>query len=57
MKKPNEMLINELNKLTTDMDIPQFRRTDVRWLARNAVINNPDHPNLSKVLLICKQLS
>jgi len=57
MRKSNEMLINELVKLTTDMDIPLLRRTDFRWLARNAAINNSDHPNLSKVLLICKQLS
>jgi len=56
-EKTKLLVINELERLTTGMDIPVFRRSDVLWLMRNAAINNEGHPSLKKVLLICKQLS
>ena len=50
-------LFTELEKLTTNMDIPIFRRTDAVWLLRNASINNEDHKNLQKVMKIAKILA
>lgn len=50
-------LFTELEKLTTNMDIPIFRRTDAAWLLRNASINNEDHKNLQKVMKIAKILA
>jgi hypothetical protein len=50
-------LFTELEKLTTNMDIPIFRRADAAWLLRNASINNEDHKNLQKVLKIAKILT
>lgn len=51
------LLLNELENLTTPMDIPPQRRKDFRWLMRNAGINNGNHTNLPKVLKICKLLA
>lgn len=50
-------LFAELEKLTTNMDIPVFRRMDAAWLVRNAPINNQDHKNLQKVMKIAKLLA
>jgi len=50
-------LINELENLTSNMDIPFARRKDVNWLLRNADINNKNHKNLAKVIKICQLLS
>lgn len=50
-------LFGELEKLTTNMDIPIFRRTDAEWLLRNAPINNENHKNLQKVMKIAKLLT
>ena len=55
-KRTELLLINELEKLTTSMDVPVFRRSDPGWLLRNVIFNNKDHPNLDKVIKICKQL-
>lgn len=50
-------LMNELENLTSNMDIPFGRRKDFRWLLRNADINNHNHKNLAKVIKICQLLS
>ena len=55
-EKTKLLVINELERLTTSMDVPVFRRSDVGWLLRNVEINNANHPNLNKVIKICKQL-
>ena len=55
-EKTKLLVINELERLTTSMDVPVFRRSDAGWLLRNVEINNADHPNLNKVIKICKQL-
>jgi len=50
-------LTAELENLTTNMDIPFYRRTDAAWLIRNASINNADHKNLAKVIKIATLLT
>jgi hypothetical protein len=49
-------LLNELENLTRNMDIPIQRQKDFRWLMRNAGINNPNHKNLGKINKICQLL-
>jgi hypothetical protein len=49
-------LLNELENLTRNMDIPIQRQRDFRWLSRNAGINNPNHKNLDKINKICQLL-
>ena len=55
-EKTKLLVINELERLTTGMDVPVFRRSDAGWLLRNVEINNANHHNLNKVIKICKQL-
>lgn len=52
-----DLVLNELESLTTSMDVPFHRRRDFSWLMRNVQINNADHSNTAKVLKICKYLS
>jgi hypothetical protein len=49
-------VLNELEKLTSQMDIPFSRLKDYNWLLRNAAINNPDSLKLKKVIMICQLL-
>jgi hypothetical protein len=55
MENKNQIL-NELEKLTSQMDIPFARLKDYNWLLRNAAINNPDSLKLKKVIMICQLL-
>ena len=47
----NEKLMTELAK---EMNIPEFRWNDARWILRNASVQNSDHPNLKKLLHTAK---
>ena len=49
-------LLNELENLTTSMNIPIARRKDYRWIMRNGEILNEGNRNLDKVIKICKIL-
>jgi hypothetical protein len=31
------------------MDVPEFRRHDLKWLRRNLRFNNQDHPDFARV--------
>lgn len=55
MEYKNQIL-DELEKLTSTMNIPFARRRDYRWIIRNGVINNPDDEKMKKVLKICNLL-
>jgi hypothetical protein len=50
-------LMSQLESLTKEMNVPEFRKTDFRWLLRNAAINNSENQNLEQVILICKSLA
>jgi len=39
----NEQLVNRLANLTSKMDVPEFRKTSIRWLQRNLAIRNSNH--------------
>lgn len=39
-----------------EMDVPEMRRTDFRWLLRNLAIRNSGHPNFPRVMARVKEL-
>ena len=49
-------LLNELENLSTSMNIPISRRKDYRWIMRNGEILNEGNHNLDKAIKICKVL-
>ena len=49
-------LLNELERLSTLMNIPIARRKDYRWIMRNGEILNEGNRNLEKAIKICKML-
>lgn len=55
----DEMLqkLDQLEKLTENMDVPLFRRRNVRWLLKNLAIRNRNHPDFQKSLEIIKELN
>lgn len=51
----------ELAEIIEEMDIPDFRRNvnklaNVRWLFRNLLIRNRNHPRAAKALVISRQI-
>lgn len=54
--KTRNQLLNELEKLTSVMNIPIQKQKDSHWLLNNASINNPNHKNLEKIIKICNLL-
>ena len=49
-------LLDELEKLTSSMDIPFARRKDYRWIMRNVSVNNTDDKKIKKIITICQLL-
>lgn len=49
-------LLNELERLSSLMNIPIGRRKDYRWIMRNGEILNEGNRNLDKAIRICKVL-
>ncbi len=48
--------LEELNSLTSSMDIPVFRRRDVFWLSKNMDKRNQNHKNFFKAKEIVLEL-
>ena len=51
----NSLLENLQNILET-MDVPEMRKTDIRWLSRNLGIRNSNHPNFQDAMNLIKEL-
>jgi uncharacterized protein (UPF0147 family) len=49
-------LLDQLEKLVKDMDVPTYKRTNPSWLQKNLKIKNETHPNFSKAMDLVKQL-
>jgi len=49
-------LLNELEKITSLMDVPFARQKDYSWLFSNVAINNENEKQVKKVITICKLL-
>jgi hypothetical protein len=50
-------LLNELEKITSLMDVPFARQKDYLWLISNVAINNKNEKQVKKVITICQLLS
>lgn len=42
------VMLDKLELLTKQMDIPEFRRRSPLWLSRNMAIRNSNHPNFQE---------
>ncbi len=56
-KTVTELMVSELKSLTATMDVPEFRRTSIRWLVRNLAIRNKNHKNFTRAFDICITLN
>ena len=52
--KPNAF--DDLQRILLTMNVPENRKGDLRWLARNVAINNGDHPRLDEVKVLLRKL-
>jgi len=50
-----ENKLDQIEIITTKMDIPILRRRDARWLIRNVGVRNLDHPDFLKLIDLLKQ--
>jgi hypothetical protein len=50
------LLLNELDKLASQVQIPIFRTKDYNWILRNILINNENNAKVQKILQICQLL-
>ncbi len=41
-----------LKEILDTMDIPELRKTDIRWLNRNVWIRNSKHPDIEEALIL-----
>lgn len=48
--------LRKLSAILATMDIPDGRRTDLRWLQRNIVFRNGDHDRLAEALTLIRRL-
>ena len=46
----------ELNRLLPTMDVPENRKTDIKWLQRNLGIRNCNHENFPMAIMIIEWL-
>jgi hypothetical protein len=49
-------LLNELEKITSLMNVPFARQKDYSWLISNVAINNENEKQVKKVITICQLL-
>lgn len=54
--KQKILLQRKLSRALETMNVPEFRRTDLRWLLRNIGIKNADDKKLPAVIMILKTL-
>ena len=50
------LLLNELDKLASQIHIPVYRTKDYNWILRNIMINNQSTERTQKVIKICQLL-
>ncbi len=51
-----EILLKQLSKLISPMDVPSFRRENPFWLSRNLGFRNSQHKNYEKAMEVIAQL-
>ncbi len=50
------LLLNELDKLSSSVNIPIARTKDYNWILRNLLINNENNKTTQKIIQICQLL-
>ena len=50
------LLLNELDKLASSINIPILKSKDYNWILRNLMINNKNNKTTQKILQICQLL-
>lgn len=50
------LLLNELDKLASSVNIPIARTKDYNWILRNVLINNENNKTTQKIIQICQLL-
>ena len=50
------LLLNELNKLSSSINIPIAKAKDYNWILSNVLINNEDGKTTKKIIQICQLL-
>lgn len=48
--------MDKLQELIEDMEVPDFRRTDLDWLSRNLGIWNHKHPKFTEAIDLIEEL-
>jgi len=59
MKQTKEQLsslLDELEKITTTMDVPSHKRKSVSWLLKNMLVRNQAHLQIDRAIDICQML-
>jgi len=46
----------KLTQLLDNMDVPEGRKNDLNWLARNLAIRNSEHPDFTKAKNLVSEL-
>jgi hypothetical protein len=49
-------MLEQLGELTRKMDVPDYRRTDYRWLAKNLAARNSAKTGFDKAMTIIQEL-
>ena len=50
----NDEKLSKLLTLLKDMDIPEGRRYDLRWISRNLEVRNRNHKNYKEAMRLIK---
>ena len=50
------LLLNELDKLASSIDIPALKTKDYNWISKNVLTNNNLSKKTEKILQICSLL-
>ena len=48
--------MERIQELLKDMDVPDARRKDFRWLLRNLFVRNSKHPNFEEACGLLKEM-
>ena len=49
-------MLDELERITAKLDVPFYRRRNVRWLERNLAIRNSGKPGFDRAMEIIGEL-
>jgi len=56
LKSELAAMLDELERITAKLDVPFYRRRNVRWLERNLAIRNSGKPGFDRAMEIIGEL-